>query len=175
MEQRGTPTILTRHQSGLCTRSGCAIPHGCGTLSGYTVAKSEIGPVPAGIVIRHDNLLTYGHQPLDNFSPRVGFAWQPLGNSGKFVVRGGYGLFYNTIMGNTFEIEINNNPPSTAPFTYIGTQNALSNLSNPTILFRVWASAAFCARRRPRSVRTVWIPISLRLTWKATTSTRSTR
>jgi len=64
-------------------------------------------------------------------SPRIGFAWQPLGTTGKFVVRGGYGLFYNIIMGNAFEIEINNNPPSAAPLTYVGSQNALATLAAP--------------------------------------------
>jgi hypothetical protein len=106
-------------------------PTAAGTLSGYTVANSAIGAIPPGVLRRNVNLLTYGHAPLDNFSPRIGFAWQPIGDEGKLVVRGGYGIFYNLIMGNTFEIEINNNPPSTAPFTYVGTQNALSQLSDP--------------------------------------------
>jgi len=34
---------------------------------------------------------------LKNFSPRVGFAWDPTG-SGKFSVRGGFGLFHQQIL-----------------------------------------------------------------------------
>jgi hypothetical protein len=34
----------------------------------------------------------------NNFSPHLGFAWDPL-NNGKMSVRGGYGLYYDTILG----------------------------------------------------------------------------
>ncbi len=34
----------------------------------------------------------------DNFAPRVGFAWDPTGQGG-FVVRGGFGLSYDAILG----------------------------------------------------------------------------
>ena len=34
----------------------------------------------------------------NNLGPRFGFAWQPLP---KTVVRGGYGLFFSSILGNT--------------------------------------------------------------------------
>ena len=106
------------------------VPPAGGTLSGYSVAQNYAGALPTGVLRRNTNLLTYGLQPMNNFAPRFGFAWQPLSN-GKAVVRGGYGLFYNLMMGNTFEIELNNNPPSSAPLTYIGAQNALANWANP--------------------------------------------
>ena len=35
----------------------------------------------------------------NNFSPRLGFAWRPL-SQGSLVVRGGYGLYYNTSVYN---------------------------------------------------------------------------
>ena len=47
----------------------------------------------------------YSHphrRALDNFAPRVGFAWQPLGSSG-LVVRGGYGFFYDRPDANMLE------------------------------------------------------------------------
>ena len=37
----------------------------------------------------------------NNFAPRAGFAWQPMG-SGDFVVRGGFGVYYDSININPF-------------------------------------------------------------------------
>ena len=107
------------------------IPTTAGTYVGYTVAKSYTGAIPAGVVQRGVDLLTYAHAPFKDFSPRVGLAWQPIPSSAKLVARAGYGIFFNTLMGNIFEVELNGNPPSTAPLTYIGAVNALANWTNP--------------------------------------------
>ncbi len=32
-----------------------------------------------------------------DFAPRVGFAWRPLGSSNRFVMRGGFGIFYDIL------------------------------------------------------------------------------
>jgi Carboxypeptidase regulatory-like domain len=39
----------------------------------------------------------------DNFAPRASFAWSPRGNQ-KFVVRGGFGIFYSPIYGQIADV-----------------------------------------------------------------------
>jgi len=45
----------------------------------------------------------------NNFAPRLGFAWQPFGNS-KTVIRGGYGVYYNQTFGDVY-FQKSANPP----------------------------------------------------------------
>ena len=48
-----------------------------------------------------------------NFAPRFGIAWRPLGGT-DFVIRTGYGIFYNVNMINNFVPILAANPPGTA-------------------------------------------------------------
>jgi hypothetical protein len=50
------------------------------------------------------------NKDLNNFAPRAGFAWNALG-TGKFVIRGGYGIGYDRMYNNIFE-NIRFNPPA---------------------------------------------------------------
>ncbi len=95
------------------------------------IQNSEFAAVNAGIaaVTKVDNKHTLNGQDLNNFAPRLGFAYTA---SEKHVVRGGYGLFYdrpsaafmNTVFSNypiLREIEI------TVPSRQVPIQNAFSS------------------------------------------------
>jgi Carboxypeptidase regulatory-like domain len=108
------------------------IPPASGTFAGWTVASNFNGAVPAGVLVRKSPLLSNAtHAPLDDFEPRIGFAWQPLGSSGRFVVRGGYGWFRNTLLGNLYLLEMNNNPPSALTVNRAAFVDASATLQNP--------------------------------------------
>jgi Carboxypeptidase regulatory-like domain len=107
------------------------VPPPGGTYAGFVVSKSYSGFVPPGVPRRNTNLLTNSHAPLNNFSPRFGFAWQPFSNTGKFVVRGGYGWFYNVTLGNAWTQTLIYTPPNAALFNYNSTANALATWADP--------------------------------------------
>jgi len=56
--------------------------------------------------VRNTNLW---NKDLNNFAPRIGFAWDTMGNQ-KIVVRSGFGMFYDRLYNNVFE-NIRFNPP----------------------------------------------------------------
>lgn len=61
-----------------------------GTLNGFLQANNARTPVP-GIPAINKSLVT---PDRNNFAPRIGFALRPF-NGNRFVVRGGYGVYYD--------------------------------------------------------------------------------
>jgi Carboxypeptidase regulatory-like domain len=67
--------------------------------------------------------------PLNEFAPRLGLAWQPFGE--KFVVRAGYGWFWDTIYGNLLIDNQLNLPPYSGAGSGPSPQNEANTLHNP--------------------------------------------
>jgi hypothetical protein len=71
-------------------------------------ANSQYYSYEAGASFQVHNTSIW-NKDLNNFGPRIGFAYDLLG-TGKLVVRGGWGTFYDRIYNNVFE-NIRFNPP----------------------------------------------------------------
>ena len=86
-------------------------------------SQSKVVPdAPPGLLFPGDVPRGLANSDLNNFAPRFGFAWDVMGN-GKTAVRGGYGLFYESINADSLAQE---NPP------FAGNSNIYSGrLENP--------------------------------------------
>lgn len=86
------------------------------------------------------------NKKLTNFGPRVGFAWDILGNQ-KVVLRSGFGMFYDRIYNNVFE-NIRFNPPYYCNCVFGSIQNGVPGgaLETPSVFgvpFTAANTAAF--------------------------------
>jgi hypothetical protein len=96
----------------------CSNPAGAPTFvpcSSLSIAQNPFFPggSPFYAGVANGNFQIRNHEiwnkDTNNFGPRVGFAWDVLGNQ-KFVVRAGAGVMYDRIYNNVFE-NIRFNPP----------------------------------------------------------------
>lgn len=67
-------------------------------------------PSKGGVVFAGKDIDTLWPRDLNNFAPRFGFAYQ---TTSKFVIRGGYGIFYDVPNLNAFA---DNRPPNSGAF-----------------------------------------------------------
>ena len=91
----------------------------------------NFNPATGGLVFASDKDKYLTTPDRNNFGPRLGFAWQAMPE--RLVVRGGYGIFYNTedIYGSEANLPLN--PPQLIQPTLlrVGTGPAPVRLSDP--------------------------------------------
>ena len=69
-------------------------------FSGITAVEPGTAGLSSGLI----------NPDRNNFSPRIGFAWRPS-TKGSLVVRGGYGIYYNTSVYNLVASNMAQQPP----------------------------------------------------------------
>jgi hypothetical protein len=105
------------------------VPPATGTLAGYVVPANFTGAVPSGVLKSNRDLTVQSGPPLTDFGPRFGFAWQPL-NTGRLVVRGGFGLFYDRVPPGGTLGGVNTSYPYAVDVSYTEVQSFI-NFSKP--------------------------------------------
>jgi hypothetical protein len=90
--------------------------------------QSTVAPTaPLGMVFPGDTGVPPGLVPNDanNFGPRVGLAWDPLG-TGRLSIRAAYGLFYEDMRSDVWTY-----PAVNQPFVITDTVNTPASFANP--------------------------------------------
>jgi hypothetical protein len=101
-----------------------------GSTAGYIIASNFLGNTPPG-VIRADNTSANYAKGQNAFAPRIGFAWMPSLTVPRFVIRGGYGMYYSRPTGQAFFSSVFGPPFSTTHLNLGAAANANATFQNP--------------------------------------------
>jgi Carboxypeptidase regulatory-like domain len=104
-------------------------PPSFGTVAGYVVASNFRGVLPPGVV-RANNLFGNDGAGQNTIAPRIGFAWQILPQTSRFVLRGGYGMYHSRPTGQAFYQNVFGAPFSSFRFN-VGGANASATFQEP--------------------------------------------
>jgi hypothetical protein len=121
VEKNSNPTCLANCLQDLALPAS-ALPTGAASAAAPYNAAFPGGLIQAG---RHQAFTGYQNVA---FMPRVSFAFQPFGTSGKTVVRGGFGMFTDTFPGLIADTLLSNAPNIFHAAVYG------SDLGSPTVL-----------------------------------------
>jgi hypothetical protein len=98
--------------------TACGLSAPAGIFAGYPGGAT-------GVFINTNSTLVHG-APYTDFGPRIGVAWQPF--SDKFVVRAGYGIFYDAVYANLLA----NNNGGNSPYNGVVEASPNDSLDQPT-------------------------------------------
>jgi len=106
-----------------------------GSLAGFVVPSNynpaiNVAPPVAGVFQSNHKIGTQNNPPIDDFAPRVGFAWQPLA-SNRLVVRGGFGYFYDRVALGTYQAGATQGEPYANTVFQSGAANYYSTFAQP--------------------------------------------
>ena len=101
-----------------------------GSYAGWVVPSNYHGPMFPGINKNTQTIATQNGIPKDDFSPRLGFAYQPT-KSNRLVLRGGFGFFFDRVDGNLLVHSIEQSPPYAPTLDQPAQTNQFSSLAAP--------------------------------------------